>query len=577
MIDVTDIDKRRRGQLAVVVIALLLLAPVGVVVASTLTHSASAGVTYSTNSDVNVTLGDGRSISSTPFDDSQTWNSSDLRISGSDADIEVTDESFDSYPITVRNVDVRGNMTVERLDLDKNVTVESGNASLLQVRNYTLDDGTEDVAYSSSGGLSLTLTGLPNINVGVVDASTGDSIDEAAAGADGAATFDLPSGTNSIRIETAPGDLEVRNEAKPNKLIDSKNVTLRARLFSGDEVVEREVTNGTVSLDGVPLDEELIVTVKEESADFTYRRILLESAIKTEEIYLLPTSSPAAEVEFQLRDETGRFDSDNTKLFVEKPINRDFDGDSTNETRYQPISGDRIGGDGTFPTILEDSERYRIRIENDAGEQRVLGSYTVQGAERVVLPIGEVTFREDVEEGAALQASLQQAPDSASYDHSARIVYVDPEKKTSTIDVSIVDGDGNTIRPESTENLTGVDRYVETYPITDSSWNPEDNTAKVEVEATRNTKIVTKTRTLGNVPDVFTDTPLSTQAVEILSLASIVAVGGLLVIVSAPLATLGTTAYAGVLSITGLAPIPMPAVVLAGVVGVAATVGSRRV
>jgi hypothetical protein len=569
-------NRRRRAQLTVALCALILLVPVGIAAAQVATHSATAGVTYETNSNVAVTLGDQHSISNSPFDDTQTFNSSGLRVSGSDADVRVTDNTFNSYPITVRNVDVSGSLTVERTDLNKQLTVESGDASLLQVRDYQLDDGTEDLAYSSSNGLTVTLSGLPNVNVAVVEAGTGNPIDEVAASS-GEATINLPSGTNSIRLETAPGDLEVRNEARPNQLIDG-NVTLRARLFSDDgAVVERQVTNGTVSLDGVPKDEELVVTVKEESADYTYRRILLDSAIESSEIYLLPTTDPSAEIEFQLQDETGRFDNENTKLFVEKPIQRDYDGDGTNETRYQPISGDRIGGDGSFPTILQSSERYRLRVENDAGEQRVLGSYTVTGAERTVLPIGEVTFREDVDEGAALQASLREAADGASYDHEIRLVYVDPEAKTESIDISITDSNGGTIRPASTENLTGVDRYVETYPIRDSSFDPEQDTATVTVEALRNNQIETFERSLGNVPDVFTNVPLSTQAIEVISLASIVAVGGLVVIISAPMAALVTTGYAGMLSLVGLAPIPMPAVVLAGVVGVVATVGSRRI
>jgi hypothetical protein len=238
---------------------------------------------------------------------------------------------------------------------------------------------------------------------------------------------------------------------------------------------------------------------------------------------------------------------------------------------------DRIGGDGAFPTILESSERYRLRVENDAGEQRVLGSYTVSGAERTVLPIGEVTFREDVDEGAALQASLRESADGASYDHEVRLTYVDPEEKTESIDISITDSDGSQIRPETTENITADEAYVETYPITDTSFDPTENTATVEVEALRNNQFVTFERKLGDVPDVFTNVPLSTTAIELISLGSIVAVVGLVVLISAPLAALVGTGYAGLLSLVGLAPIPMPAVILAGVVGIVATVGSRRV
>ena len=56
-----------RAHLILGVIVLILLAPPAVVVAQTLTHTASAEVDYVTNSDVQVTLGDGREVASQPF------------------------------------------------------------------------------------------------------------------------------------------------------------------------------------------------------------------------------------------------------------------------------------------------------------------------------------------------------------------------------------------------------------------------------------------------------------------------------------------------------------------------------
>jgi len=381
----------------------------------------------------------------------------------------------------------------------------------------------------------------------------------------------LPQGTANVRIEPTPSQLEVRNEASPDELISS-NVNLTARIFTegGDTVIQREVTDGTVSLSGVPLDEELVITVREQNADFTYRRILLDSAVQTSEIYLLPTTEPSAEVRFQIADETGRFDAENTRLFVEKPITRD------GNTEYRVISGDRIGADGEFPTILVDSQRYRLRVENDQGEQRVLGSYTVQGARVARIPIGEVQFTADVSEGAALQADLREAPDGASHDHEVRLVYLDPDGQTDTIDVSITNSSGGAIRPTTTESLGGTDSaYVETYPIT-QPFDPEEDTATVSVEADRGTATESFETTLGDVPDVFTNAPIDPMVLELLGIVSLVGIVGLLVIVSPATAALVGPGYAGLLSITGIVGIPMPAVVLAGVVGVLATVGQRR-
>jgi len=81
-------DRRTLATLALV--AVILLAPIGVVVAQTLTHSATAGVTYETNSGVAVTLGDDRDVAAVPFADDQTFADGTLRVSGSDASVEVT-------------------------------------------------------------------------------------------------------------------------------------------------------------------------------------------------------------------------------------------------------------------------------------------------------------------------------------------------------------------------------------------------------------------------------------------------------------------------------------------------------
>jgi len=564
-----------RARTGAILLALLLAIPAGVVVADSLTHSATEGVTYTTNSGVEVTLGDDRDVSATPFGDDETFQDSDLTISGSDAEVTAGDGAFDDDPITLEDVDVGGSLSVERTDLDRQITIEDGDANLLQLRDYEVDNEEEDIAYASDDGLTITLDGFDPIGLAVVDADTGEPLDQFSVGDNGEATFDLPEGQRSVRIESAPSHLEVRNEAEPNSLIEDDNVTLRARLFADDDVViEREVTDGTVSLEGVPLDEELVITVKEENADFTYRRILIDSAIETSEIYLLPTTEPSAEVRFALQDSTDRFANDDTRFFVEKPITRDFNDDGENTTRYKTISGDRVGADGEFPSILVDSERYRLRVVNDDGEQRVLGSYTVQGAEVATVPIGQVEFRGDIEDGPAMQSSLREADGDAEHNHEVRLTYIDPEAETEEIDISIQDSDGNEIRPSTTENISGSAPYTETFPIEDSDFDPEEDTATVTVEAERGFEIETFEEVLGDVPDIFQDVPVNPDLMEYIALASILAVFGLLVIVNASLAALVGTGYAGLLVIVGLAPIPMPAVVLAGVVSVLATIGT---
>ncbi|MDB2293733.1 hypothetical protein PM085_15860, partial [Halorubrum ezzemoulense] len=295
----------KRAHLILAVIILILAVPPGIAVAQTLTHTASAEVDYVTNSDVQVTLGDGREVAAQPFVDDSTWNTGTVTVSGSDASVRVTDGTFSGDTVDIRQVDVTGSLTIERTELSRSVTVESGDANLLQLRDYNVSDGAEDLAYASDNGLTVTLTGFDPIGIAAVDAGTGEPLASENVEGDGVATFELPAGQRSIRLEPTPSELQVRNEIRPDELIDG-NSSLRARAFAdGDVLFERQVTDGTVSLDGVPLDEEIIITVRGENADFVYRRILIESAIQTSEIYVLPSSEPSAQIRFQLRDDTG--------------------------------------------------------------------------------------------------------------------------------------------------------------------------------------------------------------------------------------------------------------------------------
>lgn len=571
MNDADGPTRRDRALAIAAVVVILLAAPTAVVLAQTLSHQASAGTTYVTNSGTEVTLTDDRSIRANPFAADDTWANGTVVVTGQGGDIGIGDQTYDGDQITVTDVDASaGVVSVERTDLSRSVTFESGDASTVELRDYAVDNGDADLAYASSGGVTVTLDGLPTgVGIGAVDPATGDVYDSVTTST-GTVTFALPSGTNTVALKTVPSELQVRNEANPDELIDG-NVTLEAQFFGEDETVfERPVTNGTVDLTGLPPDEPLVVSVSETNAsDYVQRRILIESIVETREIYLLPTSQPSAEIRFELADDTGRFDAGDSILRVQKPVTRN------NVTKYRTISGDRFDASGQFPTVLEDGGRYRLIVENDAGEKRVLGSYTVQGAAIATIPIGEVEFTGDVSEGAAMQASLRDAPDDAAHNHEARIVYLDPEGETSDITISVENETGAALRPETTEDLNGTtEAYVETYPLS-TDFDPETDSATVTVDAQRGFETETFTRQIGDVPEVFTNAPIDPSILELMGFVSIIALIGLLVIQSPPLAALVGPGYAGLLSLLGIVPIPMPAVVLAGLVGVLAVVGTN--
>jgi hypothetical protein len=547
----------RRKRIIIIAIVLVLFLPPGIAVAQTLSHNASAGVPYQTNSGLTVTLTDQRQVPAVPFQGSSTFRDSPIVISGSNGEISVGDQAYTGTDIRVTDVDSSGSgeITVERTDLSRNFTVVDGSAQILEVGNYTVDSGSIDIDYSSPSGVTLRLDSLPSVGVAAVD-SSGSTLASDAVGNNGQATLELPSGS----------------AANPDQLI-SGNASLRARFFSGGgDVIQREVTNGTVSLAGLPNDKPVIVTVKESNADYTYRRILLKSIVETSEIYLLPTDVPSAEVVFELEDRTNRFDAESTRLFIQKPITRN------GNTKYRTISGDRFGSNGEFPTILIDSSRYRLVIENSQGERRVLGSYTVQGSDSTTLTIGEVEFTGEVDEGGAMQSNIREAPAGVSHDYEIRVVYVDPTGKTQSIEISITDESGQQLRPTTTEQLDGTTRYVETYPITSSTFDPTEETAEVEIDATRGERGLEEQsldRSVGQAPESLTSAAIDDQVLELMGLVSILAVMGLIVLINAPIAALVGSGWAGMLTILGVVGIPFPAIILGGVVSILAVVGTQ--
>jgi len=179
-----------------------------------------------------------------------------------------------------------------------------------------------------------------------------------------------------------------------------------------------------------------------------------------------------------------------------------------------------------------------------------------------------------VSEGAAMQASLREAPDSAAHNHEARIVYLDPAGETSSIEISVENGSGTALRPTTTEDLNGTtEAYVETYPLS-TDFDPETDSATVTVDAQRGFETEAFTKHIGDVPEVFTNAPIDPFILELMGFVSLIALIGLLVIQSPPLAALVGPGYAGLLTLIGIVPIPMPAVVLAGLVGVMINVGT---
>jgi hypothetical protein len=192
--------------IAATVVALLVVAP-AVVVAQTGSHTATSGVTYETNSGVEVSLTDQRQVTATPFPSSDTFSDQNVTISGSNAAVGVDGATYTGSSLTVTDMDVKtvGSLTVNRTDLNRQATFKSGSAAYVTLNQLNTTDNNADFAYRSVSGLTVEFSGLSGDRVTAVDTSTGQAIETVQTTSGGTATFTLPADDTTVRLDADAG------------------------------------------------------------------------------------------------------------------------------------------------------------------------------------------------------------------------------------------------------------------------------------------------------------------------------------------------------------------------------------
>jgi hypothetical protein len=217
--------------------------------------------------------------------------------------------------------------------------------------------------------------------------------------------------------------------------------------------------------------------VQEEDGSFYYRRAVVEDLTQQQSIYLLPTSQPSVEVEFTLTDYSGRYDPSKTTLFIESPITKDFDGDNDDETRYQTIAGDNFGAAGEFPSVLQQSERYRLRIKSGPN-QRVLGSYTASRAELEEIRVQGLELEPPESQP---YVATSNATRRGNGQRGLNFAYVDESSSTSELNVQVKNrSSGNVIYSDTVTNAP-----IKEYKVYNISLQNETSYV-VQWNATRN-------------------------------------------------------------------------------------------
>jgi len=448
-------DSERAQTLLVVVVAVLLL-PTGFAAAQMATHSATAGVTYETNSGVSVTLGDDRDVAAVPFADDQTFADGSLRVSGSDASVTVTDASYSGDPVVVQNADASGGtLTVERTDLNRAFTVVDGDASQLQVRDYSVSDNETDLAYASDNGLTVELSGFDNINIAAVDTATGEPVDSAIVGDDGTVSFELPAGDRDIELRPAPSELRVFSEQNPDqRLTDVDNLTIEFYQQGGDpdNIESVDVVDGVADMEGLDATASFIAVANVDG--YANRRIFIDSLYETQEIYLLNESADSVAVEYELEDFSGNYPQAETVMVIEKNINGE----------WTPIQGDFFGATGTFEAQLLRDTRHRMRVVNiETGEERIVGAFTpqVSSTETVtILPDGSITVDQGFEQIHA-QPAIGSIPAAQAAEFGVDIQEGEQQITSWDIEIILMDDAGET----TLATRSGSGASVETFAL----------------------------------------------------------------------------------------------------------------
>jgi len=562
----------RAGAVAIAVAVLLASVAITAVGATTLIPQRNT-VAVQTDSGLTVRVSEQAGIpSGNPFgpDSFETGAANVSSPDGGSARLDATPNRGGNGFVVLSQVDAGA----DRLDVttpgERAVGIAAGeSASELRV-NSTLDFTDEsravDARVSSSDGTTVAVNGA-GVSTGIVavDASSGAPLDAGIKDADGTVRFDIPSGTQEIAFQKGPSTLLVFNESAPSTLVTDKT-GLRVRFVrvndAGDRVIERNVTDGTVSLADVDFDSDqpLVVTVAESNnSQFLYRRIPVESLIQQQELYLLDESVNRSTVRFGLTDRTGRF-SDGALFRVEKPVSKDFDGDGSNETRFQTITGDSFGS-GSVTVNLERNERYRLKLINSRGETRILGAFTpLTRTQTEQLTVSQIALDpEQRDTGVALTASFNE-PDNST--RLIRALFEDPTNQTTSLEYRIVrvDTEPNQTVVSTTREDGPLGRIVLTEPVSTN----ETAEFVVEYEYLREGELRTDSVRLGGVRPL--GLPGDPQVISLLSWVGLIATTGLVVIRSPRVAALVAAIGASGLSLFGLITVPPVALGISGAI-----------
>lgn len=303
-------------------------------------------------------------------------------------------------------------------------------------------------------------------------------------------SYGLSNTSQTFSVST-PSNVTIREETEPHDIVNTATITVVVS-GSGETVDRQTVTDGNVSLDGLPTDEEYVVLVN--ATGYHQRAILVQDIFEQSSVFVLNESEPSVENTFIIEDRSGAFPPSETKLLIQKPVNQSlYDSGASTEYQWLTIGGDRLGADQSLTVALHENGRYRLVAQNEEGDERILGEYTAVDAGAVPLRVGNVVVTPDDSSTYGWDANFT----NVSGTKYVKFQFNDPDTDTTDLRL-IIHEFGN--ESNEIENSTHAGPYG-TFSFTEdlSAIGPdaENTTWVVKFEATRGGEAISGSKVVG--------------------------------------------------------------------------------
>lgn len=229
---------------------------------------------------------------------------------------------------------------------------------------------------------------------------------------------------SSLFAFEVPSEMHIRPERNESKLIDGP-VDITVRLYAEERTISRTVSDGTVNLTGVPVDQPIVATT---SADgWVDRRVLIRDIYRQQSVFLLNKSATTVSNTFSLTDKSGSYPPADSTLEIQRALNATSDEGLV----WRTIAGDYFAADSRFPATLQYNARYRIMVQNEQGQTRVLGTYIPQADGPRELVIGDIIWDPPSSEGVVANATFNAS------DQEVVVRYLDTAGNTTSLTVRV--------------------------------------------------------------------------------------------------------------------------------------------